>query len=127
MGRRLDRLWKTPEKRGDRHMRGLMASMAVSLLVSVALATAAQAQDADGDGILDGVDNCVLVPNANQHNSDADAFGNMCDADYNNDTLVDGLDFMNFFLPAIGPVAAGNDVDCCDAPGPPAWAAKSGS
>ncbi len=35
--------------------------------------------DSDGDGIFDGEDNCVLVPNSDQANDDGDAFGNVCD------------------------------------------------
>lgn len=36
--------------------------------------------DRDGDGLNDSVDNCPLVPNANQSNVDGDALGDACDA-----------------------------------------------
>ncbi len=50
--------------------------------------------DTDGDGVLDQFDNCILVPNADQRNTDGDIyFGNMCDADFNNNNIVDPADF----------------------------------
>jgi hypothetical protein len=35
--------------------------------------------DTDGDGVFDNVDNCLLVANANQHDEDTDAVGDVCD------------------------------------------------
>ena len=35
--------------------------------------------DSDGDGHLDGVDNCALVGNADQADSDSDGLGDSCD------------------------------------------------
>jgi len=35
--------------------------------------------DSDGDGVLNGVDNCPNVANADQANADGDAFGDACD------------------------------------------------
>jgi hypothetical protein len=49
--------------------------------------------DTDGDGVQDNQDNCVNDVNANQKDSDADGYGNVCDQDYNNDGGVGGLDF----------------------------------
>jgi hypothetical protein len=48
--------------------------------------------DADGDGISDSLDNCLLVANADQRDTDGDGFGNLCDADLNNDCIVNPLD-----------------------------------
>jgi hypothetical protein len=45
--------------------------------------------DTDGDGIIDGLDNCVSVSNANQANFDGDSQGDACDADDDNDGLLD--------------------------------------
>jgi len=42
----------------------------------------AQVSDSDGDGILDDVDNCVGIPNADQLDADADGLGNVCDLDF---------------------------------------------
>lgn len=49
------------------------------------------AEDTDKDGIPDQADNCTLVPNAEQLDSDSDNLGNACDPDIDpaiNDCLV---------------------------------------
>ena len=51
------------------------------------------APDADLDGMVDSLDNCRLVVNANQLDSDGDRYGNICDADLNNSGLVTTADF----------------------------------
>lgn len=48
--------------------------------------------DADGDGVPDASDNCVDDPNADQANHDDDLLGDACDADDDNDTILDGDD-----------------------------------
>jgi hypothetical protein len=48
--------------------------------------------DDDNDTILDDVDNCPLVVNANQANNDGDAQGDACDSDDDNDTVADDDD-----------------------------------
>lgn len=50
------------------------------------------APDTDGDGVLDPLDNCRLVANANQRDTDADGYGNICDPDFNNNGVVDSQD-----------------------------------
>ena len=67
-------------------------SLAVVLLALVA--SPAAAVDADGDGVLDEQDNCLEAPNPSQSDSDGDGLGNACDADYDNDGVVGGADFM---------------------------------
>jgi len=52
--------------------------------------------DTDGDGIPDDVDNCMLVPNPDQRDSDGDGYGNACDADLNNDGQVNFADLAIF-------------------------------
>ena len=54
------------------------------------------AADLDDDGIYDSVDNCTLVPNRKQKESDGDGYGDYCDADYNNDGIVDLIDSKMF-------------------------------
>ena len=49
--------------------------------------------DADGDGVSDSIDNCQLVANADQQDSNNDGFGNICDQDVNNSCNVDFVDF----------------------------------
>jgi hypothetical protein len=48
--------------------------------------------DVDFDGILDARDNCTLVPNASQSDTNGDRFGNHCDADLNDNGLVEKTD-----------------------------------
>jgi hypothetical protein len=60
-------------------------------------------EDSDLDGTGDGCDNCVLVANGPntfpagdpriQRDTNADGYGNICDADFNNNGIVDGADF----------------------------------
>lgn len=68
---------------------------------SVTLIDVMVAADADGDGVADAADNCVLVANAPQRDTDADNIGNACDADFNQDCTVNALDLgamrLNFF------------------------------
>jgi hypothetical protein len=45
--------------------------------------------DEDGDGVGDEVDNCPFIANSAQANYDGDAQGNLCDADDDNDTILD--------------------------------------
>ncbi len=48
--------------------------------------------DTDADGVLDAVDNCIEVGNADQRDTNGDGIGNLCDADLNNDCTVNFLD-----------------------------------
>ncbi|MFK7888477.1 MAG: M14 family zinc carboxypeptidase [Gammaproteobacteria bacterium] len=48
--------------------------------------------DTDGDGISDLVDNCTLAANPAQLDTNGDGFGNACDADLNNDNIVNVVD-----------------------------------
>lgn len=48
--------------------------------------------DTDGDGIPDSRDNCILVKNADQRDSDGDGYGDACDGDANNDGIVNSID-----------------------------------
>lgn len=41
--------------------------------------------DTDCDTIVDVTDNCTLVPNLDQRDSNGDGFGNLCDGDFNGD------------------------------------------
>jgi Tol biopolymer transport system component len=48
--------------------------------------------DLDGDGVKNTLDNCRLVSNPNQTNTDGDGEGNACDADDDNDGVDDQFD-----------------------------------
>ena len=73
--------------------------------------------DLDGDGVLDALDNCMQAPNGPtipdaggniQLDSNGDGYGNLCDADLNNDGVVNGLD-VGPFVAQFG--TAGPDAD----------------
>jgi uncharacterized protein (TIGR03790 family) len=44
--------------------------------------------DLDGDGIANPLDNCLDLANADQRDTDGDGYGNLCDADLDNDGVV---------------------------------------
>ena len=56
---------------------------------------AGPAPDNDGDGVADVIDNCSTLANAGSLacDDDTDGYGNACDADYNQDGIVNGLDW----------------------------------
>jgi len=61
-------------------------------------ATGAPAPDTDGDGVPDNIDNCYLTVNPGQQNTNSgvDGYGNMCDADLDNNGNVGITDFNIF-------------------------------
>ncbi|MFK8015047.1 MAG: hypothetical protein AB8G17_06370 [Gammaproteobacteria bacterium] len=65
------------------------------------------AADTDGDGIADEADNCVDVANPAQLDTNNDGYGNQCDADLNDDCVVNAADLgllrAGFFLTADDP------------------------
>ncbi len=66
--------------------------------------------DADGDGVDDALDNCPKVANADQRDSNGDGFGNLCDADLDNNGVVDALD-ITAFKSAFGSSGSNLDAD----------------
>lgn len=48
--------------------------------------------DGDGDGVCSATDNCTQVANANQRDADGDGIGSLCDADFNQDGVVNFAD-----------------------------------
>ena len=56
-------------------------------------ALVASGPDTDGDSIADPADNCTLVPNADQLDSNSDDYGNICDADLNGSGMVTAADY----------------------------------
>ncbi len=49
-------------------------------------------KDADGDGVLNAADNCPLLANADQADTDADGAGDACDPDDDGDAVPDAGD-----------------------------------
>lgn len=48
--------------------------------------------DTDGDGVPDDEDNCVLIANEDQIDSDGDGIGDACEPDTDGDTIIDDID-----------------------------------
>ena len=65
-------------------------------LVLVSAPARSQHIDTDGDGVHDPIDNCLVHANPNQEDADGDGFGTRCDADYDQDLYVGGIDFSAF-------------------------------
>ena len=55
--------------------------------------------DKDGDTVPDNIDNCPLVANLNQLDTDSDGDGNACDDDDDNDGMPDTYETSNGFNP----------------------------
>ncbi|MFK7885409.1 MAG: DUF5060 domain-containing protein [Gammaproteobacteria bacterium] len=59
----------------------------------VVLFTAADTEtDTDSDGVADSRDNCTLISNAGQRDTNGDGFGNACDPDLDGDGVVNAVD-----------------------------------
>ena len=66
--------------------------------------------NADADNTLDYRDNCLLVTNPDQRDTNRDGFGNICDADLDNDGQVNMNDF-SLFRNAFGKNSPDADFD----------------
>lgn len=66
--------------------------------------------DTDGDGISDHLDNCTFVPNPDQRDTDNDLIGNICDPDFNQNNVVDPVDF-NVLKAKLGKVSPVHDLN----------------
>ncbi len=64
--------------------------------------------DSDGDSVVDACDNCTLLANSDQRDTNGDGFGNICDPDLNNDGVVNFID-ISAWVPLFN--SACGDVD----------------
>src|SRR5688572_32812964 len=78
--------------------------LGIAALAAVILGPAAAQAclDADGDRVCNADDNCRVLANPTQIDTDLDGFGNLCDGDFNNDGVVDALDSTQYFKPSAG-------------------------
>ena len=104
----------------------LAKTLAMLMFVGLPFAaTAGPSPDMDSDGTADVFDFCKLdatAPTPCGLDDDKDGYGNACDCDLNNDTLVNGLDFnqpgldndfLDCFLNPLGDVnGIGCDFNC---------------
>ncbi len=72
--------------------------------------------DTDVDSFADGLDNCPVVANASQLNTDGDGFGNACDVDDDGDGLLDTVEtntlvFVSASDTGTDPLLTDTDVD----------------
>lgn len=63
-----------------------------NILAGLLATTNASNADEDGDGIANANDNCTLVPNSDQRDTNGDGYGNVCDADLDNNGIVNAID-----------------------------------
>ena len=77
---------------------GLVADADLDLIEDAAdncptVANPGQEDVGDSDGVGDACDNCNALANADQRDTDGDNYGNLCDADFNGNGVVDPADF----------------------------------
>jgi len=72
--------------------------------------------DTDDDGVADASDNCTLLVNPAQCDSDGDDYGNRCDGDLNNNTTTNSQDYVLFRAqlsqPSVAPTYNQADINC---------------
>ena len=71
------------------------------------------APDSDGDGLADDEDNCTILANTDQHDTDDDGIGNFCDGDFDQSCVVNfgdvGIMKQDFF--AMGDLVTDMNAD----------------
>ena len=83
----------------EKKMKAGVTAVTLALLLALfvpAVSFAGPAIDTDSDTVFDWFDNCRLVPNTDQTDSDNDGCGNACDADVNQDGTVGGGEILIF-------------------------------
>ena len=93
------------------------SSLTLRHAIAIALLTlpiCTRAADTDADGISDTADNCIEVANSDQRDTDADGYGNRCDADLDNNLVVNFGDlglFKGVFFKKAGDPGFDPDAD----------------
>ena len=91
----LDHLWFALEE--DRMPDGVYVTLEDRLCGTVFTSNVAMlSDDVDGDAVPNRHDNCTVVANADQRDTDNDGIGNACDADLNNDCTLSFHDLALF-------------------------------
>ena len=87
-----------------------LITVAITLAISWLPQAALAVDDLDGDGILDNQDNCIEVANPDQRDTNNDGYGNVCDADLDNNGSVSFSD-LDIFKSVFGSSDADADLD----------------
>jgi hypothetical protein len=74
------------------NIRFFMGTLLLAGTGAVCPGIAATPTDADGDGITVSADNCSNLANASQLDADRDGYGNLCDADLDNNGITNSFD-----------------------------------
>ena len=85
-----------PMGRNRPHLTSALRGPGALLWLALLAGQPGVAADQDGDGIGDAADNCTLVSNPLQVDTNADGYGNICDADLDNTGAVNFTDLSLF-------------------------------
>jgi alpha-tubulin suppressor-like RCC1 family protein len=69
------------------------------------------APDSDGDGVADPADNCTLVPNPDQRDTNSDGYGNLCDGDLDGSGGIVNFADLALFRSVFGTASPDADFD----------------
>jgi hypothetical protein len=104
----------------SRRRRAAIGAAVLQLALGLPLASSAgvPCDCGDGDGIPDVLDKCTFDSRnaVATCDSDADGYGNPCDADFDQNFFVNAVDFSMFFIPrfksGVDSGGVGTDMDC---------------